>query len=111
MPRFAVAFLFGLSLVVAPACGRKGPLVLPPGRAPMPVLGLSASAGDGQVVLSWTNPSKEISGRPLGPIGAVEVWVFDRGIPEGGASLTADRIEKTARLCLLYTSPSPRDCS
>lgn len=98
MRRPVAAFLLGLSLVAAPACGRKGPLVLPPGRAPLPVEGLTAAAGDGQVVLRWTNPSKQISGHPLGPLGAIEVWVFDRGLPEGPGPLSADRIEKTARL-------------
>ncbi len=98
MRRPVATFLLGLSLVTAQACGRKGPLVLPQGRAPLPVEGLTAAAGDGQVVLRWTNPSKEISGHPLGPIGAIEVWVFDRGLPEGGGPLSADTIEKTARL-------------
>jgi predicted small lipoprotein YifL len=98
MTKPGAALLIGLALAAAPACGRKGPLVLPPGRAPMPVEALSAVAGDGAVVLRWTNPVKEISGRPLGPLGAVEIWVFDKGLPARDRPLTADVIEKTARL-------------
>ena len=64
----------------------------------MPVEALTAAAGDGTVVLRWTNPAKEISGRPLGPLAAVEVWVFDKGLPAGSGPLTSDAIEKTARL-------------
>jgi predicted small lipoprotein YifL len=90
--------LAGLSLTGVAACGRKGPLVLPPGRAPLPVAGLKAVAGEGRVDLSWTNPEKEISGRPLGAIGAIEIWVFDQGLPEGVGPLTPDRIETSARL-------------
>jgi predicted small lipoprotein YifL len=90
--------LIGLLLAAAPACGRKGPLELPPGGAPMPVEALAAVPGDGTVLLRWTNPAKSVSGRPLGPLEAVEVWVFDNGLPDGGRSLTSDAVEKTARL-------------
>ncbi len=94
-----IAMLFaGLCLAAGPACGRKGPLVLPPGRAPLPVAGLSAAAGRGAVVLRWIDPVKTVSGRPLGPLAAVEIWVFDRGLPAAGAPLTAGSVEKAARL-------------
>lgn len=98
MTQPAVIILLGLCLAAAPACGRKGPLVLPPGRAPMPVTGLTAAGGDGRVVLRWTNPTKEISGRPLAGIGAIEIWLLDRGPAGGGGPLSPDRIEKTGRL-------------
>jgi predicted small lipoprotein YifL len=98
MTKPVATLLIGLSFAAAPACGRKGPLVLPPGRAPMPVQALTAVPGDGAIVLRWTNPAKEISGRPLGPLAAVEVWVFDKGLPGGGGPLTSDVVEKTARL-------------
>lgn len=98
MTRSAATLLIGLWLAGAPACGRKGPLVAPAGRAPMPVEGLAAAAGDGTIVLRWTNPVKEISGRPLGALGAVEIWVFDKGLPDGEGRLTSEAIEKTARL-------------
>jgi len=98
MTKPVTALLIGLGLVAAAACGRKGPLVVPRGRAPMPVAALTATAAEGTIVLRWTNPTKEISGRPLGPLGAVEVWVFDKGLPAGEGPLTSDAIEKAARL-------------
>lgn len=98
MTKSVAALLIGLGLVSAAACGRKGPLVLPPGRAPMPVEGLTATAADGTILLRWVNPTKAISGRPLGPLGAIEIWVFDKGLPAAGRPLTPDAIEKAARL-------------
>ena len=99
MAKPVATLLFGLALLAAaPACGRKGPLVLPQGRGPNPVEALTAVPAEGAVDLRWTNPVKTVSGRPLGPLAAVEVWIFDRGLPEAGRPLTADRIEKTARL-------------
>ncbi|HDT14468.1 MAG TPA: hypothetical protein ENO03_08960, partial [Candidatus Aminicenantes bacterium] len=76
--------LIALTLVSGPACGRKSPLELPPGRAPLAPEGLSASAVDGSVVLEWLNPARTVSGKPLGPLKAVEVWVFDDVPPAGG---------------------------
>ncbi len=98
MTKPVAALLIGLGLLSAAACGRKGPLALPPGRAPMPVERLTAAAAEGSVVLRWANPTKEISGRPLASLGAVEIWVFDRGLPSGAGPLTPDAIERTARI-------------
>jgi len=88
----------GLCIVLAPGCGRKGPLELPPGRAPMPVEALTAVPGDGTVRLQWTNPVKAISGKAVEPLEAVEVWVFDKELPAGGRPLTSGDVEKSARL-------------
>ena len=91
-------FLIGLSLAVGTHCGRKGPLVLPTGRAPMPVTGLTAVSGDGMVLLRWTNPIKAISGRPIGPLDAVEIWVLDPEVPAGGPALSPGEFQKSGRL-------------
>jgi hypothetical protein len=90
--------LVGLALVCGPACGRKGPLELPQGRAPMGVEGFSAAVRGGKVLLSWTNPSKTVSGRPLEGLRAVEIWVFEAGPPAAGRRLTASEVETSARL-------------
>jgi hypothetical protein len=64
----------------------------------MPPETLTAAAAAGSVLLRWTNPAKAVSGRPAGPLEAVEIWVFDRKLPAGGRPLTSDEVEKTARL-------------
>ncbi len=98
MARRVVPLLVGLALVLSSGCGRKGALVLRPPRGPLPVEGLTAVLRDGSVVLSWTNPVKDVSGRPLAAVRAVEIWVFDEGTPEGAVSLSDETVEKTARL-------------
>lgn len=98
MTKPLATFMIGLCVALAPGCGRKGPLVLPPGGAPMSVEALTASPAHNAVILQWTNPVKAVSGKPVGPIEAVEVWVFDKGLPAGGQPLTSGDIEKSARL-------------
>ena len=98
MAKPLATLLIGLWLAASPACGRKGPLELPPGRAPMAVEGLTAVQRGGAAVLEWTNPGKAVSGRPIGPLRSVEIWVFDRGLQAGGRALTSAEVEKTARL-------------
>ena len=98
MAKPLATLLIGLCLAAGPACGRKGPLELSPGRAPMAVDGLAAVQRGEAVVLKWTNPGQAVSGRPLGPLGSVEIWVFDRGLPAVGRALTSSEVEKTARL-------------
>lgn len=91
--------LIGLSLL-SPlvSCGRKGPLELPPGRAPQAVEGLSAAARQGGVVLAWTNPVKTVGGYPVGALREAEVWVFESDLPAAGAALEAVAVERSARL-------------
>jgi len=94
----SVALGIVLGVALAPACGRKGPLELPPGRTPQPVAGFAAAAENGDVVLTWVNPAKTVAGTPLGPLEQVEIWIFERDAPAPGTVLTAEAVEKTARL-------------
>jgi predicted small lipoprotein YifL len=98
MAKPLATLLIGLSLCAFPACGRKGPLELPPGRAPKAVEGLSAAAREGSVVLAWTNPAGTVGGHPLGALREAEVWVFERDLPAAGAALEAGAVERSARL-------------
>ncbi len=98
MAKTLATILLGLCCAAAPACGRKGPLELPPGRAPMPVERLTAVPSGETVLLTWTNPVKAVSGKPVGPLEAAEVWVFEGGLAAGGPALSSEEIEKTARL-------------
>lgn len=98
MARPFATLLLGLGLVAVLACGRKGPLELPPGREPAAVEELAAFQRGDTVVLEWKNPVKAVSGRPLAGVDAVEVWVFDAGLPAGGRAASSSEVEKKARL-------------
>ncbi|MCX6569609.1 MAG: hypothetical protein NT147_11270 [Candidatus Aminicenantes bacterium] len=98
MARPFATLILGLPLLVFPACGRKGPLEIPPGREPMAVEGMAAAQRGQTVLLEWANPVKAVSGRPLTDLEAVEIWVFDTGLPAGGRPFTSAEVEKTARL-------------
>ncbi len=98
MARSLATLILGLPLLVFPACGRKGPLEIPPGREPMTVEGLAAAQRGQVVFLEWTNPVKAVSGRPLTDIETIEIWVFDSGLPAGGRPFASTEVEKTARL-------------
>jgi len=102
--RLAALFIMGLAAVAG--CGRKGPLELPPGRAPMAVERLTAVPKDGAVVLAWTNPVKTVAGDPLGPLGAVEIWVFETDRPAAGTALTPEAVERKARLARRLEAPA-----
>ena len=98
MTRPFTTLILGLPLLVFPACGRKGPLAIPPGREPMAVEGLAAAQRGPIVLLEWTNPVKAVSGRPLADLETIEIWVFDGGLPAGGRPFASADVEKTARL-------------
>jgi predicted small lipoprotein YifL len=98
MAKPLATLLLALFLASAPACGRKGPLELPPGRAPKPVEGLAAVPDDGAVLLRWMNPVQAVSGRSAAPLEAVEIWVFEAGPPAAGRPLAADEVQRSARL-------------
>jgi predicted small lipoprotein YifL len=98
MAKRLAALLIGLSVAAGTACGRKGALVLPQGRAPMPAERLSAVAKEAAVLLTWVNPVKAVSGKPLDALGGIEIWVFERDAPAAGVPLSPDAVEASARL-------------
>jgi predicted small lipoprotein YifL len=104
-PRLAALFL-GLCLAAGTGCGRKGPLELPRGLTPDSVERLSAVPNEGTVSLTWTNPSKTVSGKPLGPLAAVEIWVFEREVPAAGSAPRPDAVEASARLVRRIEAPA-----
>lgn len=98
MKRAAAILALGLALLPGQACGKKGPLQPPLSAGPKPVEGLTARQRAETVILEWTNPEKAVDGRPVGALEAVEIWVFDRGLPAGARPGPAAEVEKAARL-------------
>jgi len=77
MKRPAGILAIGMVVLLASACGRKGPLQPPLARGPQAVEGLAAHQQGGSVILEWTNPLKSIDGRPLESLEAAEIWVLE----------------------------------
>ncbi len=101
------ALLVVLALLVPAACGRRGPLELPAGRAPMAAADLTALAEGAEIVLSWTNPGKTLAGRPLRELEAVEIWVFEGALPAAGRGPSAAEVERSARLVRKIPAAAP----
>lgn len=98
MKRPADIFAIGLAVLLAAACGRKGPLQPPLARGPQAVEGLTAHQQGGAVILEWTNPTKSIDGRPLDSIEAAEIWVLELRPGEAKSPLGLPDFETRGRL-------------
>lgn len=98
MKRPAGIFAIGLAVLLAAACGRKGPLQPPLARGPQAVEGLTAHQQGGAVILEWTNPTKSIDGRPLESIEAAEIWVLELRPGDGKLPLGLPDFEARGRL-------------
>lgn len=96
MARPVGTLILGLAILTGPACGRKGPLELPPGREPMPVEGSTAFQRGDMIVLEWQNPAKAVSGRAL-VVAAVEIWAVEEESAAALASLRVPDVEKRAK--------------
>lgn len=107
MARPRATLLLALAAVCLAACGRKGPLELPSGGAPMAAADLAAAVEGGEVVLSWTNPAKTLAGRPLRELAAVEIWVFESGLPAAGAAPASAEVERSARAAAKVPAAAP----
>lgn len=98
MKRPAGIFAIGLAVLLAAACGRKGPLQPPLASGPQAVEGLTAHQQGGGVILEWTNPTKSIDGRPLESLEAAEIWVLELRPGDGKRPLGLQDFEARARL-------------
>lgn len=88
--------LLGMAILAGTACGRKGPLELPPGREPMAVDRPAAFQRGDKIVLEWANPDRAVSGRPL-DVAAVELRVLEEAVETAAPpSPRAGDVEKRA---------------
>lgn len=91
--------LLGMAILAGTACGRKGPLELPPGREPMAVEKPAAFQRGDKIVLEWTNPDRAVSGRPL-DVAAVEIRALEEAFETAPPSPQAGDVEKRAEPAL-----------
>jgi predicted small lipoprotein YifL len=100
MARRKLFLLSFLSFLIVSACGKKGPIEPPLARVPQIIQGLSIAQKGTRLVLSWTNPTSSVDGRPLKDVAEVEIWMIEEtaGAQGGAKKWTADEFEKKASL-------------
>ncbi|NVO00307.1 MAG: hypothetical protein HXX17_13375 [Geobacteraceae bacterium] len=79
-------------------CGKKGALIPPEALVPAAVTDLNARQQGGDIVITWTQPQKEKSGRPLKDLSSMEIT---RRLVTGGSTDCAacpESWEKVAEL-------------
>lgn len=107
MARPLATIMAGWLSVSVLACGRKAPLVMPQGRGPAAAEGLTAVQRGAAVFLTWSNPAKTVSGRPLAGLKAAEVWSFDGDLTESFKASAAAELEKKGRCVLRLEGLKP----
>jgi len=63
-----------LAAAILPGCGRKGPVVAPERRLPVPAADLRAHIDEESVVVRWTNPKTRADGSSLRDLRTVRLF-------------------------------------
>jgi hypothetical protein len=98
--KLVLASLGGL-LLLAPGCGKKGPLQAPLVLVPQRVETVKAFQRGSRILLAWTFSGKFIDGRPLDGPAEIEIWLQQRAdgaAPASSASSAGDFSSRAARL-------------
>ena len=100
-----------LAAVALGGCGKKGPIVAPERRAPVPPSGLRASVEEGTIVVSWSNPRTRADGSRLRDLALVRLFRRDEvpDAPPKPAMLSGDRVvgyQEIARIALDAAAPA-----
>lgn len=91
-------FLFFLMfLALLPACGRKGPIIVPGTVLPQAVSNFGAAEKDGRILLYWDAPQSNTQGRPLTDLAGFTVMRAET--PEDGKGCPCN-FEKVAYIDL-----------
>jgi predicted small lipoprotein YifL len=85
----ASIIVLALASLVAPSCGKKGPILPPLVLQPQRAEEVKAYQRGSRVILEWTNPTTYIDGRKLGGIAEVEIWLEERPDKPGQAPAAA----------------------
>lgn len=97
--RFAVPTLLVLVLVAA-ACGKKGPLLPPVSRVPQVPENIRVLQQGEHLMIEWTNPRSYVDGTPLGLVEEMEIWVWEApaGEEKSASPPSAGEMAKRGRL-------------
>jgi hypothetical protein len=102
--RSAGAFLI-LAALLAPACGKKGPILPPLVLRPQPAESVRATQRGGGILLEWTNPTAAVDGSSLAGLAEVEVWLEVRPDPPPAKGFPGQFMDRARRIAAVVPEP------
>ncbi len=109
--RAVVAVGLAVAALALGGCGKKGPIVAPERRLPLPPDGMRAVVAERGVVISWSNPRVRADGTRLRDLAVVRLFRREEAADAAPkpAMLSGDRVvgyEEIARIPLDVTPPA-----
>jgi predicted small lipoprotein YifL len=109
--RGVIAVGLAFAAVALGGCGKKGPIVAPERRAPVPPSALRASVEERAIVVSWSNPRTRADGSRLRDLAVVRLFKRDEvpDAPPKPAMLSGDRVvgyQEIVRIALDSAPPA-----
>ncbi|MCK4430109.1 MAG: hypothetical protein KAW19_02295, partial [Candidatus Aminicenantes bacterium] len=82
------------------SCGKKGPILPPLVKIPKSTEDVKVTQRGAKVILTWSNPTAYIDGRPLTEITEVEIWLLEEKIEseEKEQTFSEEEFERNAKL-------------
>lgn len=82
------------------SCGKKGPILPPLVKIPKSTEDVKVTQRGAKVILTWSNPTAYIDGRPLTEITEVEIWLLEEKIEseEKEQTFSKEEFERNAKL-------------
>ena len=92
--RAVVAVGLAVAALAIGGCGKKGPIIAPERRLPLPPDGMRAVVGESDIVVSWSNPRTRADGTRLRDLAVVRLFRREEGADAAPkpAMLSGDRI-------------------
>jgi hypothetical protein len=109
--RAVVAVGLAVAALVVVGCGKKGPIVAPERRLPLPPDGMHAVVAERAIVVSWSNPRVRADGTRLRDVAVVRLFRREEAADAAPkpAMLSGDRVvgyEEIVRIPLDVTPPA-----
>lgn len=109
--RAVVAVGLAVAALALGGCGKKGPIVAPERRLPLPPDGMRAVVAERAIVVSWSNPRVRADGTRLRDVAVVRLFRREEAADAAPkpAMLSGDRVvgyEEIARIPLDVTPPA-----
>jgi fibronectin type 3 domain-containing protein/predicted small lipoprotein YifL len=109
--RAVVALGIALAALAVGGCGKKGPIVAPERRLPLPPDAMSAVVAERAIVVSWSNPRVRVDGTRLRDVAVVRLFRREEAADAAlkPAMLSGDRVvgyEEIVRIPLDVAPPA-----